>query len=92
MTRLSRWAILLAVLLGSVGHNGVAAHAEAICVVGDLAYKSGDGLTAYEAERCKLDLYLPEGEKNFGLVKRICGLIWARVMPRGCGRGPVPAF
>ncbi len=28
-------------------------------VVSDLAYKSGDKLTDYEKERCKLDLYLP---------------------------------
>ena len=31
----------------------------------NLAYKSGDGRTDYEKERCKLDLYLPVGKKAF---------------------------
>lgn len=31
----------------------------------DIAYKMGDKLTAYEKERCKLDLYLPADKKNF---------------------------
>ncbi|NLT76068.1 MAG: hypothetical protein GXX98_06055, partial [Planctomycetes bacterium] len=65
MTRLSRWAIVLAVLLGSIGRDGVVANADAVSIVTDIAYKSGDGLTAYEAERCKLDLYLPEGKRDF---------------------------
>jgi hypothetical protein len=56
----------LAVLLGSIGHDGLAAaNAGAVSIVTDIAYKSGDGLTAYEAERCRLDLYLPEGQKDF---------------------------
>lgn len=69
MTRVSRWAIVLALLFGSVGHDGIAAaNADAVSIVTDIAYKSGDGLTAYEAERCKLDLYLPEGEKDFATL------------------------
>ncbi len=35
--------------------------------VADLAYKSGD-LSAYEQERCKLDLYLPKGEEGFPML------------------------
>lgn len=31
----------------------------------DIPYKSGDKLSAYETERCKLDLYLPAGKKDF---------------------------
>lgn len=31
----------------------------------DIAYKSGDRLTHYEQERCKLDLYLPAEKKGF---------------------------
>ena len=40
MTRLLRWAIVLAVLLGSVGHDGLAANADAVSVVTDIAYLS----------------------------------------------------
>jgi len=69
MARLQKWAIVLAGLLGLFGQYGVvAADAEAVSVVTDIAYKSGDGLTAYEAQRCKLDLYLPEGEKDFATL------------------------
>ncbi|MGV3662516.1 MAG: alpha/beta hydrolase [Prosthecobacter sp.] len=31
----------------------------------NIAYKAGDKLTAYEKERCKLDLYLPTDKKDF---------------------------
>ncbi|HYF36464.1 MAG TPA: hypothetical protein VD994_14310, partial [Prosthecobacter sp.] len=34
-------------------------------VLHELAYKSGDEQTAYEQERCKLDLYLPPEGKAF---------------------------
>ena len=34
----------------------------------DIAYKTGDKLTEYEAQRCKLDLYLPRGGKNFATL------------------------
>jgi acetyl esterase/lipase len=34
----------------------------------DIAYRTGDKLTAYETERCKLDLYLPPGGKNFATL------------------------
>jgi acetyl esterase/lipase len=34
----------------------------------NLAYKSGEKLSEYEAERCKLDLYLPPGGKNFATL------------------------
>lgn len=38
---------------------------DAITVLPDLAYKSGDKLASYEAERCKVDLYLPKERKGF---------------------------
>ena len=38
---------------------------EAVTILTDVAYKSGDGLSAYEKERCKLDVYLPKGAKDF---------------------------
>lgn len=31
----------------------------------DISYKTGASLSAYEKERCKLDLYLPQGKKDF---------------------------
>lgn len=31
----------------------------------DIAYRAGDALDAYQQERCRLDLYLPESEKPF---------------------------
>jgi acetyl esterase/lipase len=34
-------------------------------VLKDTAYKTGSDLTGYEKERCKLDLYLPPGQKDF---------------------------
>ncbi|MBB5036123.1 alpha/beta hydrolase [Prosthecobacter dejongeii] len=34
-------------------------------VLKDLPYKTGTALSAYEAERCLLDLYLPVGAQNF---------------------------
>jgi len=34
----------------------------------NLAYKSGGALTEYETQRCKLDLYLPSGGKNFATL------------------------
>ncbi|NLZ07694.1 MAG: alpha/beta hydrolase [Phycisphaerae bacterium] len=69
MTRLPRWTVGLAWLVWLVSQAGVAAaNAQPISVVADIAYKSGDGLTAYEMERCKLDLYLPEGEKGFATL------------------------
>lgn len=37
-------------------------------VLKDLPYKSGEGITKYEAERCKLDIYLPVGKKDFPVV------------------------
>jgi acetyl esterase/lipase len=38
-------------------------------VTRDIPYKSGSGLTGYELERCKLDLYLPENpEQGFGSI------------------------
>ncbi len=34
----------------------------------DIAYKSGDKLSEYEAQRCKLDLYIPPGGKHFATL------------------------
>ncbi len=34
----------------------------------NISYKTGDDLSEYEKERCKLDLYLPQGKKDFPLM------------------------
>ena len=36
--------------------------------IADIAYKTGDKLSEYETQRCKLDLYLPPGGKNFATL------------------------
>ena len=45
--------------IAAAAHAGEAATQGRI--VNDLPYKSGDGLSAYEQERCRLDIYLPPG-------------------------------
>ncbi len=37
-------------------------------VIANLAYRAGETLSEYEAERCKLDLYLPPAGKNFATL------------------------
>lgn len=39
-----------------------------VAFTADIPYKSGDTLSDYEKERCKLDLYLPAQVKNFPVV------------------------
>ncbi len=41
---------------------------EQVDVVRNIAYKSGDRLTEYEKERCKLDLYLPSGREDYPTI------------------------
>ena len=36
--------------------------------IADIAYKTGDKLTEYETQRCRLDLYLPRGGKKFATL------------------------
>ena len=36
--------------------------------IANIAYKTGDKLSEYETQRCKLDLYLPPGGKNFATL------------------------
>jgi len=39
-----------------------------ITVLKNLPYKSGDALSSYEKERCKLDVYLPKSGKSFATL------------------------
>ena len=36
--------------------------------IANIAYKTGDNLSEYETQRCKLDLYLPRNGKNFATL------------------------
>lgn len=56
-------ALLFVLFLGS--H---CAAKEGVTVVTDIAYRSGGLLTAYEKERCKLDVYLPATKKSFATL------------------------
>src|SRR3954468_5082928 len=65
------WVVAILVSLPVVARADDAAKPAAtatVKVLKDLPYKAGEGLDAYERERCKLDLYLPEGAKGFATV------------------------
>jgi acetyl esterase/lipase len=59
------WNGRLATMAMVVLVSGGAARAGEVEVVSGLAYKGGEGLSEYEAARCRLDLYLPAGAKAF---------------------------
>jgi acetyl esterase/lipase len=65
---LGRWhfSLILAVI-GQLACTGVLPAADAPRVLKDVAYKPNAG-TDYERERCKLDLYLPQGGKGFATI------------------------
>lgn len=65
LRRLHVLLLLLAVL--QLVYAGVLPAADAPRVLKDLAYKA-NAETDYERERCKLDLYLPQGEKGFATI------------------------
>src|SRR4051794_39546252 len=44
------------------------AAADGVEVVANLPYKAKQGLTDYEKERCRLDLYLPRAAKGFSTL------------------------
>ena len=58
-------AIYGALLAGLVACGHCDAFAGEVQVLTDIAYKNGGALDQYEKEQCKLDLYLPVGEKGF---------------------------
>jgi acetyl esterase/lipase len=71
---MTRWLSLLSLALAFT-----ALHAEeplkvkflerkGLSFTADIPYKTGDGLSDYEMERCKLDLYLPTQVKNFPVI------------------------
>jgi len=67
---------LLALFVGpllffSVHSDAVAEGAsdpQGVRVLADIPYKTGTGLSDYEKERCKLDIYLPPGRKDFATL------------------------
>ncbi len=69
MTELGKWTVVWACVFALIGlAGGSVAEAGEVTIVPDIGYKSGDALTAYEMERCKLDLYLPEGATDFATL------------------------
>ncbi|MFG0265623.1 MAG: alpha/beta hydrolase [Rhodopirellula sp. JB055] len=59
---------ILFVCVGSVAAQDSTASKHATQTFKDLPYRSGDDLTEYEKERCRLDLIHPTGEKGFSTV------------------------
>ncbi|MBN2325759.1 MAG: hypothetical protein JXR73_01305, partial [Candidatus Omnitrophica bacterium] len=66
VARLNRAAVLL-VIFAFAAAWGAGADDEVV-VEKNIPYKSGEGLTEYEKERCLLDLYLPEGAQDFSTI------------------------
>ena len=58
--------VLALLTLAAAIHAAPAAKIEP--TLANLAYKTGAALSVYEKERCKLDLYLPEGAKGFATL------------------------
>jgi acetyl esterase/lipase len=57
--------LLFSVALQTSGALGWAAEAGGVKLLADVPYKVGGQLSDYEMDRCKLDLYLPEGKKGY---------------------------
>lgn len=62
---LVQWLAMMT--LAAAWCHAAAAAESAAPTLANIAYKSG-GLNDYEKERCKLDLYLPEGKKDFATL------------------------
>ncbi|MCY2975363.1 MAG: alpha/beta hydrolase [Planctomycetota bacterium] len=61
------WCALTSVSLA----DEAAKHTEteyAVHVLNDIAYRSGLDQSEYETQRCRLDVYLPKGKKNFATL------------------------
>jgi acetyl esterase/lipase len=63
----SSWYLGVAALV-AMGFHAQVALAQDVVVHENLAYKSGSSLSAYERERCALDLYLPAGATDFPVI------------------------
>jgi len=62
MTRIKALVVLLIVAATSLAAGPAKNEVE---VMLDVPYKTGDALTDYERQRCRLDVYMPKGKKNF---------------------------
>ena len=60
-------AVVLVVLFATAS-SGEGPAGGGITKLPNIAYKSGDALSAYEKERCKLDVYLPATGKDFATL------------------------
>lgn len=64
----SRPFLLLSVLTSCFVAAAFASDPTAINVTSDLPYKSGEGLSAYESQRCKLDIYAPANARDLPCI------------------------
>ncbi len=62
---LPRFCYFLVLYCSLLGRLESRAESPPVTVQQNLAYKTGEGLTAYEQERCRLDLYLPADRNSF---------------------------
>lgn len=65
--KLSRLFLFSTILFAACLH-ALPGHGQDVIVHENIAYKSGGDLSAYERERCALDLYLPAGSSDFPVV------------------------
>lgn len=67
--KLSRTRMVLAIICLLHFHHPLHAEDAAVQIqtLAEIAYKTGD-LTDYEASRCRLDIYLPHGKKEFATL------------------------
>lgn len=71
MVRLSAFVVLLMVTATTWAddpQNDIVYFKSQVRVILDVPYKTGDNLTDYERERCRLDVYLPQGKKDFPIL------------------------
>ncbi len=62
MIRISACVVLLLLVASASADDLGKSQVE---VMLDVPYKTGEALTEYEQQRCRLDVYLPKGKKNF---------------------------
>lgn len=63
-----RHAILIPIWMCATNLVAAPVSGDRVTILVDQPYKGGESLTAYEQERCKLDIYLPKNRKNFPTV------------------------
>lgn len=68
MTRLIRYATLVAITIGSLVASAQDSKPSAYETKADILYRSDEDLTDYARKRCRLDVYYPKDAKDFATV------------------------